>query len=287
MSHSLPLARRDLIVKELQNEVLVYDEKLKKAFCLNESSAVIWKMCDGQTTLAEMTERAAQALRVPIDEAFVSFALERLKKDGLLEPGSDVPATVAGLTRAQLMERIGRVGIAAAVAIPLVTAVVAPTAAKAYGDGNRGDGCVLYSTGILHADGRVTAARDVVAGDLLMGVRTDTGEFVPGVVGSVHEFDVPGFYTFVAKSGDVVSCSPSHPLIRGLGDRDGTRAEGLKPGDPLLVHDPRTGLAVESPIVTANYTEVPQPVLLFEMETVEHTYFTGGIVSHNKDWRWR
>lgn len=56
-------------------------------------------------------------------------------------------APVADVTRAELLSRVGRVGLAAAMAVPLVTSIVAPTAAKAYGleshnddnDDNRGD----------------------------------------------------------------------------------------------------------------------------------------------------
>src|SRR5271165_4469278 len=90
-------------------------------------------MCDGKTTVAEMTERAAQSLGTPVDSTFVSFALEQLRSDGLLEPGISLPLGATAVTRAQVMRRMGRAGIAAAVAIPLVTAIMAPTAAKAYG----------------------------------------------------------------------------------------------------------------------------------------------------------
>jgi hypothetical protein len=286
MTGNFPRSRQDLIVKELENELLVYDEKSKKAFCLNASSALVWKMCDGVTSVTEISERTAQSLGMPNDDTFVSFALERLRVDDLLEPGFHTPAETAALTRAQVMRRIGRVGVAAAVAVPLVTVIMAPTPAKAYGDGGLPyspyNGCVLFSTEILRADGTRTSARHVAEGDLLFGVRADTGEFVPGTVASVRQVMAPGFYTFVAESGDVVSCSPTHTLIRGFGDYQGTQALELKMGDPLLVHDAPTGRAVESPIATASYSKVPQPVLLFEMDTDEHTYFAGGIVSHNK-----
>ncbi len=282
MIGNFPRSRQDLIVKELENELLIYDEKSKKALCLNASSALIWKMCDGVTAVAEISERTARSLGMPLDDTFVSFALERFRADDLLEPGFHAPAETAAITRAQVMRRIGRAGVAAAVAVPLVTAIMAPTPAKAYGIEPPTSGCVLYSTEILRADGTLAAAHDIAESDLLFGVRADTGEFVPGTVASVRQVTAPGFYTFVAQSGDVVSCSPTHTLIRGFGDYQGTQALELKMGDPLLVHDARTGRAVESPIVTASYSKVPQPVLLFEMDTDEHTYFAGGIVSHNK-----
>jgi hypothetical protein len=288
VKNSLPRVRPDLIVKNLDGELLVYDNATTKAFCLNASSALVWEMCDGNTTIAEMTERLTQTLNAPIDATFVTFALERFRADGLLEAGFRNATQDASLTRAGLVARLGRAGIAAALVVPLVTSIVAPTAAKAYGTsqpppggGGGTNGCVLFATPVLRADGHIGRAGDIAAGAELVGVRTDTGAFVPGTVAIVHEHQADGFYTFVTQSGEVVSCSATHPLIRGFGDRDGTKATEFSPGDPLLVHDPRLGRAVESPIVSVAYSNVPQPVYVFEMTTDEHTYFTGGIVSHN------
>jgi len=293
MSGTLPRSRQGLVVTELDGELLVYDQESQKAFCLNASSAAIWRMCDGRTTLAEIAERAGRELGVPVDETFVTYALDRLRKDGLLEADFRTPAEAAAVSRVELIRRIGRVGMAAAIAVPLVTAVVAPTAAKAYGHGEPPPppifrwppdpwGCVLYSTEIVRADGSLATARDIAEGDWLTGVRAENGEFVAGAVASVVEVVAPGFYTFVAESGDVVNCSPTHALLRGYGDRDGTPAAQFKPGDPLLVRDAQSGRAIESPIISAAYVDLAQPVLLFEMDSSEHTYVTGGIVSHNK-----
>jgi len=145
MSWNLPRSRQDLIVKELDGELLVYDEDSKKAFCLNGSSAAIWNMCDGQTSIATMVERAATLLALPVDESYVSFALERLERDGLLEPGFDMLPERKVVTRAQLIRRFSRYGIAAAAAIPLIAVVTAPTAAKAYGEA-RYDHCTTGGT---------------------------------------------------------------------------------------------------------------------------------------------
>jgi hypothetical protein len=279
-AHGLPRSRQDLIVKELDKELLIYDEQSKKAYCLNDSSAVIWKMCDGKTTIAELATKVQHELNFCVDEAFVTFALGQMHKDGLLESGF-VETAKAAVTRSQLIARLGQAGLVAAAAVPLVTAIMTPTAAKAY-NSRPGPGCVLFATPILAADGRVIAARDVVQGDMLIGVNAESGQAVPGTVRRVVEFSAAGFFTFVAQNGGVVSCSASHPLIKGLGDIDGTQAEALRVGDALLVHDSSSSKMIESPIVSVSFTQVPQPVLLFEMDSAEHTYVTGGIASHNK-----
>ena len=130
---NLPLSRADLIVKELAGEVLVYDETSTKAYCLNKSAATIWGMCDGKTSMSEMARRAAVAFDGMVDEAFVAVALASFRDNGLLENESVDIRPIARLTRAELVARIGRVGLATAIALPLVTSIVAPTAAKAYG----------------------------------------------------------------------------------------------------------------------------------------------------------
>jgi Coenzyme PQQ synthesis protein D (PqqD) len=133
---AFPRARKDaLIVKSLETETLVYDLNTSRAFCLNQSSALIWNLCDGETSLSEIARRAHEQLDLPIDVSFVSFALESLSKDGLLSSPYTASAELVGMTRLALMRRVGRVGVAAAVAVPLVSSVLAPTAAKAYGRG--------------------------------------------------------------------------------------------------------------------------------------------------------
>ena len=129
----LPQFRTSLIVKELAGEILVYDETSTKAYCLNKSAATIWGMCDGKTSISEMARKAAIEIDGMIDEVFVAVALTSFRDKGLLENESGDIRPIARLTRAELVARVGRVGLAAAVALPLVTSIVAPTAAKAYG----------------------------------------------------------------------------------------------------------------------------------------------------------
>src|SRR5260370_28047995 len=118
-----PRKRQDkLIVRELPGEVLVYDEARDKAFCLNQGAAAVWKLCDGKSTPREL----ARSLK--LDDRVVWCALDQLGKEGLLDERLEMPASLAGLSRRQQLKTLGKV---AAVAIPLVTAVTAPSAAGA------------------------------------------------------------------------------------------------------------------------------------------------------------
>jgi hypothetical protein len=124
-----PLARKDgLLVQELSHEVLVYDLERDKAHCLNPTAALIWKHCDGRTSVNEITRLLEKSSGVSVDEDVVWCALNQLEKDRLLQEPMAWPAGVERISRRELVRRLG---IGAAIAIPLVTSIIAPTAAYA------------------------------------------------------------------------------------------------------------------------------------------------------------
>ena len=125
----MPQARSGLIVKEVDGEVLVYNRDNNKAHCLNSTAAEIWKRCDGRTSLDEVCDDLSQSFGATISEDVVHYAISQFDKDELLERRS-VPSTLigAGMSRRQMMRRLG---LAAAVAVPLVTTMVAPLPAQA------------------------------------------------------------------------------------------------------------------------------------------------------------
>ena len=50
-----PHARKEgLVVKELPDELLVYDLERHRAHCLNPTAALVWKHSDGQTSVEEI-----------------------------------------------------------------------------------------------------------------------------------------------------------------------------------------------------------------------------------------
>ena len=128
---ALPVARKKrLIVQELPEELLVYDEERNQAHCLNQSAARIWKRCDGRTTVKAISLAVTKELATPIDEEAVWFALRQFGKDHLLEEPLAPPPELMlqGLNRRQMVRTLG---LAAIVAVPLVTSIVAPTPAQA------------------------------------------------------------------------------------------------------------------------------------------------------------
>ena len=123
----LPLARTDqLVVQELPDEVLVYDLKRHAAHCLNKASAAVWRRCDGRTTVAEMARRLGREFDAPVGEDVVWLALAQLRKYHLLEDGS-VVVPLRKVSRRDLVRKY----LPAALAVPLILSVPAPTPAAA------------------------------------------------------------------------------------------------------------------------------------------------------------
>ena len=122
-----PQARHDgLVVRELPDEVLVYDLEQHEAHCLNATSAAVWRHCDGETSPSEIGFRLAREFGTPVDEEVVWLALEQFGELGLLEQPVVRPT---GISRKQAVKR-GAL-IAAAVALPVTASVIAPSAAQA------------------------------------------------------------------------------------------------------------------------------------------------------------
>jgi len=123
---ALPHARKEgLVVEELPDELLVYDLDRNKAHCLNNTAALVWKHCDGGTPTADIALILRDELNTPVDEEVVWFSLGQLSRAHLLQEPIQRPEGKPGLSRREL---IRKAGIAAAVAVPLVTTILAPTA---------------------------------------------------------------------------------------------------------------------------------------------------------------
>jgi len=114
----------------MDNEILIYDTGNDKAHCLNETAALVWKECDGTKSVAEITRRLSRQLDTKVDERVVWFALKQFDRDHLLEQQLVMPAALmnGGLNRREMVRALG---LAAAVAVPVVTSILAPTAVQA------------------------------------------------------------------------------------------------------------------------------------------------------------
>ena len=126
-NHQPFLARNEeLVVREMPDEVLVYDLKRDKAHCLNRTAAFVWHHCDGQTTVDEMVKLMEKDWGTSVSEDMVWFTLNKLSRADLLQEPIALPEAKDGITRRSAMRRLG---FGALLAVPVVMSIVVPTPA--------------------------------------------------------------------------------------------------------------------------------------------------------------
>jgi Coenzyme PQQ synthesis protein D (PqqD) len=127
-----PRARsEDLLIEQLGNELLVYDERRDMATRMNHTAAVVWRNSDGRRTIADLVELLRAEVGEVADEDLVMITLDYLEEQDLLESGYDSRELAAiRLSRRRFIERAGLAGTAAIV-LPVVQSIVAPTPAAA------------------------------------------------------------------------------------------------------------------------------------------------------------
>jgi hypothetical protein len=134
-----PIARREgLVIQELPDEVLVYDLDRDRAHCLNQTAAFVWQRCNGKSTTAQIARSLGQQLDCTVDEKVVWLALDQLGRNHLLARQPAPPPALMGMNRRAMVRALG---LAAIVAVPLVTSIVAPSPAQAASCGAQGTPC--------------------------------------------------------------------------------------------------------------------------------------------------
>ena len=150
---SLPRARKEgLVVQEMPDELLIYDLVRNKAHCLNQTAALVWKRCDGKTSVKQMVSLLGKDTEYSVDEAVVWLAFDQLAKANLLQVETGKWPGASGISRREVIRRIG---IAASVSLPIVTSIIAPKAAHAINCRASGQGCTASAqccSGVCNAN---------------------------------------------------------------------------------------------------------------------------------------
>jgi hypothetical protein len=116
-----PVARKDeLVVEELGEELLVYDQSNDTAHSLGVVAARVWRACDGETSAQDLSAR------LDLDADTVTRALEELDECNLLDNGGQLD----GVTRREATLKGAKIGAGIASA-PLIYSILAPTPALA------------------------------------------------------------------------------------------------------------------------------------------------------------
>lgn len=133
--------RSDLLLQEMDQELLIYDLKRHKAYCLNRTAALIWKHCDGANSSEDLRRLLEKDLQTTVPPEAVRLGLVRLASLGLLNNGTE--RRRPGPSRREALVKAGK---AAAWLLPVVTAMVAPTPAAAATrcPARTGQSCTLF-----------------------------------------------------------------------------------------------------------------------------------------------
>src|SRR5687767_7660145 len=105
-SSQIPVARKEgLVVQETADEVLVYDLKSNKAHCLNQTAAFVWKSCNGDNSISEITELFEKEIGSAVQEDLIWLAIDQLNEKNLLT--ANLTSKFAGRSRREVIKKIG------------------------------------------------------------------------------------------------------------------------------------------------------------------------------------
>lgn len=105
-----PKSRTDrLIVQHLADETVVYDEDTHRAYCLNRTAALAWRLCDDHTGVVGLAQRVGMELGAPVSEDLVWWVLRRPQRAPAGRPGgsSAWPYPPRGSAQAGTVRRNG------------------------------------------------------------------------------------------------------------------------------------------------------------------------------------
>lgn len=144
----IPIARtKKLLIQDLGEEVVVYDQERDAIYCLNSLAARVWYYCDGQNTIEDIAEILTEELEIPVGEQVDSIgmilrSLEELESFHLIEEYISKPIAKSGISRRRMMKKTALVsGFAMGTLFPTIKSIVAPLPAMA------GSGEIILTTG--------------------------------------------------------------------------------------------------------------------------------------------
>lgn len=119
----LPPAKiNDIILQEAGSELLIYNLDTNKVYSLNEISKIVYQACDGETSIEVLNTNHN------LNKDLVFFTLDELKKQGLLEDNAQYESPFFGMSRREVVKKIG---LTTLVSLPVIASVVAPSAIMA------------------------------------------------------------------------------------------------------------------------------------------------------------
>ncbi|MCC5636684.1 PqqD family protein [Nostoc sp. CHAB 5844] len=140
----IPVARTEnLLIQEVGNELIVYDETRDTAHCLSAIAARVWYLCNGQNTVDNIARLLQEELDVPPDQTLdwrglVQLTLAELEQFHLLDAAVTEPLMNPRTSRRQVLKKVSLVGgFAIGSLFPAIASIIVPTPAMATPRGSR------------------------------------------------------------------------------------------------------------------------------------------------------
>ena len=123
----LPKARdSEIVTQEVGDDLLVYDLVNDKAHHLNKGLAYVWRRCDGEKTIAELSDELSERLGLDIDSDYIWLALTELDKAKLLTTSKE-RFNIPDVSRREVLFKYALPSLA----MPVVVSLVAPVSVNA------------------------------------------------------------------------------------------------------------------------------------------------------------
>src|SRR3954452_9700384 len=133
---AVPAARSEgLLVQSVGEETVIYDRETKVAHCLKPLAAIVFGSSDGRTTVGAIAKLSSERLGKTVSETDVADAVSQLDDLGLLQTVAIISSEDGrresednGVSRREMIRRVGFAGAATVAATSLVTSVAPSTA---------------------------------------------------------------------------------------------------------------------------------------------------------------
>lgn len=99
MATRKPKVRSDVSVVELEGEAVIYDDETRQVHYLNRTATIVYKLCDGNSTIKELSGDIADAFSLPAEqvERQVRTLIRSFREAGFLdEPAAEKTASTNG-----------------------------------------------------------------------------------------------------------------------------------------------------------------------------------------------
>ncbi|GBE93536.1 PqqD family protein [Nostoc cycadae] len=134
----IPVARTEnLLIQEVGDELIVYDETRDTAHCLSAIAVRVWYLCNGQNTVETIARLLQEEFEFPPNQkvdwhGLVQLTLAELEQFHLLDAAVTEPLNSPQTSRRQVLKKVSLVGgFAIGSLFPAIKSIIVPTPAMA------------------------------------------------------------------------------------------------------------------------------------------------------------